>query len=67
MAESFYNNGTDVIVICASVFAFLIMLSRIIYKSKCKNISCCWNCINIDRNVEIETDIIPDVKNNNIV
>ena len=35
MAE-FYNNGTDVIVICASVFAFLIMLSRIIYKSKCK-------------------------------
>ena len=67
MAESFYNNGTDVIVICASVFVFLIMLSRIIYKSKCKTISCCWNFINIDRNVELETDIIPDVKNNSIV
>ena len=48
MAESFYNNGTDVIVICASAFAFIVMLARIIYKSKCKTISCCWNCINID-------------------
>ena len=66
MAE-FYNEGGTIVIIVGSVFAFLIMLSRIIYKSKCKTISCCWNFINIDRNVEIETDIIPDVKNNNIV
>ena len=67
MDNSFYNNGGDIILICGSLFGFIIMLSRIVYKSKCKNISCCWNCINIDRAVEIETDIIPDVKNNNIV
>ena len=66
MAE-FYNEGGTIVIIVGSVFAFLIMLSRIIYKSKCKTISCCWNFINIDRNVEIETDIITDVKNNNIV
>ena len=66
MAE-FYNEGGTIVIIVGSVFAFLIMLSRIIYKSKCKTISCCWNFINIDRNVEIETDIIADVKNNNIV
>ena len=66
MAE-FYNEGGTIVIIVGSVFAFLIMLSRIIYKSKCKTISCCWNFINIDRNVELETDIIPDVKNNNIV
>ena len=65
MAE-FYNEGGTIVIIVGSVFAFLIMLSRIIYKSKCKTISCCWNFINIDRAVEIETDI-PDVKNNNIV
>ena len=65
MAE-FYNEGGTIVIIVGSVFAFLIMLSRIIYKSKCKNINCCWNCISIDRNVEIETDII-DAKVNNVV
>ena len=66
MAE-FYNEGGTIVIIIGSVFAFFLMLSRIIYKSKCKNISCCWNCINIDRNVELETDFVVDVKNNNIV
>ena len=66
MDNSFYNNGGDIILICGSLFGFIIMLSRIVYKSKCKNISCCWNCISIDRNVEIETDII-DAKVNNVV
>ena len=66
MDNSFYNNGGDIIIICGSLFGFIIMLSRIVYKSKCKNISCCWKCISIDRNVEIETDI-NDVKVNNIV
>ena len=65
MAE-FYNEGGTIVIIVGSVFAFLIMLSRIIYKSKCKNISCCWKCISIDRNVEIETDIV-DAKVDNIV
>ena len=66
MDNSFYNNGGEIIIICGSLFGFIIMLSRIVYKSKCKNISCCWKCISIDRNVEIETDI-NDVKVNNIV
>ena len=35
MAE-FYNEGGTIVIIVGSVFAFLIMLSRIIYKSKCK-------------------------------
>ena len=65
MAE-FYNEGGTIVIIVGSVFAFLIMLSRIIYKSKCKTISCCFDLIRIDRTVEIETDII-DAKNNNIV
>ena len=66
MDNSFYNNGGDIILICGSLFGFIIMLSRIVYKSKCKNISCCWNCISKDRNVEIETDIV-DAKVNNVV
>ena len=65
MAE-FYNEGGTIVIIIGSACGFFLMLSRIIYKSKCKNISCCWNCINIDRNVELETDII-DTKVNNVV
>ena len=58
---TFYNNGGDIIIICASLFGFIIMLSRVIYKSKCRNISCCWNFCNIERNVEIEQqDVIPN-------
>ena len=57
--NNFYDNGGDIIIICASLFGFIIMLSRVIYKSKCKNISCCWSFCSIERNVEIEQhDII---------
>ena len=60
--NNFYDNGGDIIIICASLFGFIIMLSRVIYKSKCKTISCCWSFCNIERVVEIEqNDVIPNV------
>ena len=63
----FYNEGSTIVIIVGSVFAFLIMISRIVYKSKCKTISCCFNLLRIERNVEIETDIVDSNNNNNVV
>ena len=66
--DSFYQNGTDIIIIISSVCAFLLMCTRVLYKSKCKKIDLCCGLIIVDRNVDIETDIIDIIprQNNNI-
>ena len=62
MENQFYQNGTDIIIIISCMAGFIIMCTRILYKSKCKNINFCCGMIVVDRNVEIETeltDVIP--------
>ena len=62
----FYDDGITVIAIITLILASISMISKLCYKSKCSNISCCYGLINIKRNVEIEieseieTDIIPN-------
>ena len=65
--DSFYQNGTDIIIIISAVCGFLLMCTRVLYKSKCTKINFC-GLIVVDRNVEIETDIIDIIprQNNNI-
>ena len=65
--DQFYQNGTDIIVIISAICGFLLMCTRVLYKSKCKNINLCCGMIVVDRNVEIETeltDVLP--RENNI-
>ena len=62
----FYDDGITIIAIITLILASIAMISKLCYKSKCSNISCCFGLINIKRNVEIEidigneTDIIPN-------
>ena len=67
--DQFYQNGTDIIVIISAICGFLLMCTRVLYKSKCKNINLCFGMITVDRNVEIETeltDAIPRQTNNTV-
>ena len=67
--DQFYQNGTDIIVIISAICGFLLMCTRVLYKSKCKNINLCFGMIIVDRNVEIETeltDAIPRQTNNTV-
>ena len=67
MESEFYNNGTDIIVIISAICAFLLMCTRVLYKSKCKTVNLCYGLINIDRTVEIETDIIDVIPRQNTI
>ena len=60
----FYDDGITIIAIITLILGSIAMISKLCYKSKCSNISCCFGLLNIKRNVkmeiEIETDIIPN-------
>ena len=64
MTQKFYDDGVTIIALCTLIIGSVAMISKLCYKSKCSNISCCFGLLNIKRNVEmeneIETDIIPN-------
>ena len=50
-----------------SVLSFIILVIKIIMRSKCSECSCFWNCINIKRDVEVERDIENNKIEHNII
>lgn len=51
LTEIFYNN---LVTICSGIILALVAVA---YKSKCRNINCCFGLIQIDRDVAIEEEI----------
>ena len=62
----FYDDGITIIAIITLILGSITMISKLCYKSKCTNISCCFGLINIKRNVEIENDTETDIIQNNV-
>jgi hypothetical protein len=58
--ESF--DGIFVLSACGLLVGVITATIRMCYKSKCKNFSCCWNCITIHRDTSQEIDI--DIERN---
>ena len=53
----FYNDGITVIAIITLFIGACSMITKLCFKSKCSDITCCCGLLNIKRNVEIETEI----------
>jgi hypothetical protein len=51
LSEIFYSN---LVTICSGIVLAIIAIG---YKSKCRNIICCYGLIQIDRDVAIEEEI----------
>ena len=51
LTEIFYNN---LVTICSGIILAIVAVA---YKSKCRNINCCFGLIQIDRDVAIEEEI----------
>ena len=62
----FYDDGITIIALCTLLIGSVTMLSKLCFKSKCSNISCCYGLLNIKRNVEFETDIETDIIPNKV-
>ena len=62
----FYDDGLTIITIISLLLASIAMISKLCFKSKCSNISCCYGLIHIKRNVETETDIETDIIPNKV-
>ena len=60
----FYDDGVTIIAIITLCIGAFSMVTKLCFKSKCSDISCCYGLLNIKRNVLIEsdteTDIIPN-------
>lgn len=42
----------------------LVFLGRLIFSSKCNHVMCCWGCVQVDREVNLElTDLQPSNTN----
>ena len=59
--EKFYDNGVTIITIISIILACLITSLKIIFKSKCTDVSICYGIFHIQRNVELETEIIDNI------
>ena len=51
LSEIFYSN---LVTICSGIVLAIIAIG---YKSKCRNINCCYGLIQIDRDVAIEEEL----------
>jgi len=65
LSEIFYSN---LVTICSGIILAVIAVA---YKSKCRNINCCFGFIQIDRDVEGEEELDAhnddiEMKNNNL-
>ena len=64
--EKFYNDGVTIISLVTIILGCLIMSLKILFKSKCKTVNICYGLLNINRSVEIETEIIDDIPINKV-
>ena len=56
-SPNFTDNSILVVSVLSIVLGSFILCLKILYKSKCANFSLLYGLINVQRNVEIETDI----------
>ena len=54
------TDGVLLISLVTIITGFLIVCIKLIFKSKCREVNLCYGMIKVDRNVELETDIIVD-------
>ena len=48
---------STLLAIIAGGITLLALIAKLIYSSKCRKISCCWNCIDIERNTMEEQSV----------
>ena len=69
METKFYNDGVTIITIISIILGCLVMSLKILFKSKCTDVSIFYGLFHIQRKVELETEIvdnIPNQTNNNL-
>ena len=54
------KDGVFLIALVTIITGFFIVCIKIFFKSKCKDVNLCYGMIKVERNVELETDIIVD-------
>ena len=68
METKFYNDGVTIISLVTIILGCLVMSLKVLFKSKCISVSICYGLLNIQRKVELETEIIEDkIPNSNQV
>ena len=63
--EPFYNDGITIITLSSVILTCIAMSLKILFKSKCSNVSLCFGLCSIQRQVQLETEIIDVIPNNN--
>ena len=53
----FYDDGVTIIAIITRCIGAFTMVTKLCFKSKCSDITCCCGLLNIKRDVNIETEI----------
>ena len=62
--EKFYDNGVTIITIISILLGCIIMTLKILFKSKCVDVSILYGLIHIQRNTSEETEIIDTIPQN---
>ena len=62
--EKFYDNGVTIITIISILLGCIIMTLKILFKSKCVDVSILYGLIHIQRNTSQETEIIDQIPQN---
>lgn len=52
------------IFLITSVSAIIAAVLKLLYDSKCKNCSVCWDCMKIDRDTRAEVEVQENLQNN---
>ena len=56
MSNNIVDDSVFWITLSTGILAFLGLLVRQCFQSRCTEVSCCWNCINIKRDTEAEKE-----------
>ena len=62
----FYDDSVTIIAIITLCIGAFTMVTKLCFKSKCSDITCCCGLLNIKRNVVLESDIETDVIPNKV-
>ena len=63
----FCEDGITIITLSTIILGCLGMTLKILFKSKCSQVSVCFGLCNIHREVQLETEIIDVIPTNNTV
>ena len=61
----FYNDSVTIITILSIVLGCSVMTIKILFKSKCSSVSLCFGLFEIERKVELETEITDEIPTSN--